>query len=101
MILGLGIDVCEIARLRRALSGPAGGRFRARREGQGHAMFQHGLRQLEHVVNRGRKASIEKCTCAYRQHQGLARAWPWAPGNQLADIAGFGTWSRRAHEGEN
>jgi holo-[acyl-carrier protein] synthase len=30
MILGLGIDVCEIARMRRALSGPAGGRFRAR-----------------------------------------------------------------------
>ena len=30
MILGIGIDVCEIARLRRALSGPAGGRFRAR-----------------------------------------------------------------------
>ena len=30
MILGLGIDVCEIARLRRALSGPAGDRFRAR-----------------------------------------------------------------------
>jgi holo-[acyl-carrier protein] synthase len=30
MILGIGIDVCDIARLRRALSGPAGGRFRAR-----------------------------------------------------------------------
>ena len=30
MILGLGIDVCDIARLRRALSGAAGGRLRSR-----------------------------------------------------------------------
>jgi holo-[acyl-carrier protein] synthase len=30
MILGIGIDVCDIARLRRALSGAAGGRLRAR-----------------------------------------------------------------------
>ena len=30
MILGLGIDVCDIARMRRALSGAAGGRLRAR-----------------------------------------------------------------------
>jgi holo-[acyl-carrier protein] synthase len=30
MILGLGIDVCDVARVRRALSGTAGGRFRAR-----------------------------------------------------------------------
>ena len=30
MILGIGIDVCDVARLRRALSGAAGTRFRAR-----------------------------------------------------------------------
>ena len=30
MILGLGIDVCDVARMRRALSGASGQRFRAR-----------------------------------------------------------------------
>lgn len=30
MIVGLGIDVCDVARMRRALAGSAGARFRAR-----------------------------------------------------------------------
>ena len=30
MILGLGVDVCEVARVRRALEAPSGARFRAR-----------------------------------------------------------------------
>src|SRR2546422_7416058 len=30
MIVGLGVDVCDVARIRRALEGPAGARFQAR-----------------------------------------------------------------------
>src|SRR5437773_7263508 len=30
MIVGLGVDVCDVARIRRALEGRAGGRFQAR-----------------------------------------------------------------------
>ena len=30
MILGIGVDVCEIGRIERALAGPSGARFRAR-----------------------------------------------------------------------
>jgi len=50
MILGIGIDVCDVARLRRALSGAAGPRFRAR-------VFTDGEQAYCEARNRGRFAS--------------------------------------------
>ena len=50
MILGIGIDVCDVARLRRALSGAAGPRFRAR-------VFTDGEPAYCEARNRGRFAS--------------------------------------------
>jgi holo-[acyl-carrier protein] synthase len=50
MILGIGIDVCDVARVRRALSGAAGPRFRAR-------VFTDAEQAYCEARNRGRFAS--------------------------------------------
>jgi holo-[acyl-carrier protein] synthase len=50
MILGLGIDVCDVARLRRALTAPSGARFRAR-------VFTAGEQAYCEARGRGRFAS--------------------------------------------
>ena len=50
MILGIGIDVCDVARVKRALSGGAGPRFRAR-------VFTEAEQAYCEARNRGRFAS--------------------------------------------
>lgn len=50
MILGIGIDVCDVARVRRALAGPSGARFRAR-------VFTAAEQVYCEARNRGRFAS--------------------------------------------
>ena len=63
--------------------------FGARGEGQRHAVLEHRLGQLEHVVDRRREAAVEQRAGAHRQHQRLAGARARAPGDQLADVAGL------------
>jgi holo-[acyl-carrier protein] synthase len=50
VILGIGIDVCDVARVRRALTGAAGARFRAR-------VFTDGEQRYCEARSRGRFAS--------------------------------------------
>ncbi len=50
MILGIGIDVCDVARVRRALAGASGGRFRDR-------VFTAAEQAYCEARNRGRFAS--------------------------------------------
>src|ERR1700742_3423326 len=71
--------------------------FRPRRKGQRHTMFEYGLGEFQHVVDRWRKASIEQRAGAHGEHQGLTGARAGAPGDQLGEIAGLGARTRRAH----
>ena len=64
-------------------------------------MLEHGLGQIEDVINRWREAPIEKSTCAYGKHQGLARARARSPGNKLAEFACFGARACRTHKRQN
>ena len=50
MIVGLGVDVCDVARIRRALEGHVGARFRAR-------VFTRGEQEYCEARRRGRFAS--------------------------------------------
>ena len=60
--------------------------------------FSTGSASREHVVDRGREPSVEQRAGAHRQHQRLAGARARAPGDQLAEIAGFRAGTRRAHQ---
>src|SRR5580698_11387712 len=48
--------------------------FRARREGERHAVLEHRLGKIDHVVDRGREPSVEQRAGAHREHQRLAGA---------------------------
>ncbi len=75
--------------------------FGTSRERQRHAVLEHRLGQLQHVVDRWRKAAIEQSAGAHHQHQRLAGARTRTPGNQLADVARFRTRTRRAHQSKD
>ena len=73
----------------------------ARREGERHAVLEHRLGELDHVVDRGRVAPVEQRAGAHRQHQRLAGARTRAPGDRLGKLAAFRPRTRRAHQRED
>src|SRR5690348_7549313 len=75
--------------------------FRAGRKGKRHAVFENWFGEFEHVVHRRREAAVEQRAGAHGEHQGLARARPRPPGDQLADLPGVRTGARRANERED
>ena len=61
-------------------------------------MLEHGLRELEHVVDRRREAAVEQGARTNGEHQGLRGARAGAPGDQLL---AFVARARGAHQRQN
>src|SRR5690606_27412414 len=76
--------------------------FGARHEAQRHAVFQYGLGKSDHVIDRRGKTAFDQSLRADRQHQRLAGAGPWSPGDEPVRLfAGVRPGSRRANELQN
>src|SRR6266511_2321669 len=73
----------------------------ARGEGERHAVLEDRLGHRHDVVDRRREPPVDEGAGARDQHQRLARARTWTPGDQLAEFAGFGPGAGRAHEVED
>src|SRR2546425_56846 len=70
----------------------------ARREGECHAVLEDRLGHFDDVVDRGRQPPVDEGAGARHQHQRLAGARARSPGDQLAEVAGLRTGTRRAHQ---
>src|SRR5262249_2222320 len=73
----------------------------ARGKGQRHGGLEDRLRHGGDIVDRRREPPVDEGAGARHQHERLARAGAWAPGNQLADLAALRAGARRAHEVED
>ena len=73
----------------------------ARGEGERHAVLEDRLGHFDHVVDRGREPAVDEGARARHQHQRLAGARARSPGDQLADLAGLGAGTGRAHQRED
>ena len=82
MILGLGVDVCDVARIRRALEGPAGARFQAR-------VFTTAEQAYCEARRRGRFASYA-ARFAAKEAAMKALGTGWARGVGWRDFEGVG-----------
>ena len=59
---------------------------RPRRERQGHSVPEDGRSKRDDIVNRRRKAAVQKRACTGREHQGLTRAGSRSPGQVVPDF---------------
>ena len=60
-----------------------------------------GSARATHIIDGRRETPFQQRAGAHRQHQRLAGARARTPGDQLADVAAFGTGTGGAHEAEN
>ena len=75
MILGFGVDVCEIARIRRALEGPAGDRFLARVFTEGERAYCEARRKTRFASYAARFAAKEAAMKALGTGWGQGVGW--------------------------
>ena len=71
-------------------------------EGERHPVLEHGLGEIDHVVDRRREPAFDHGLGAHGKHQRLARSRRWTPGDILVDeFVGLRAGTRRANELED
>src|SRR5580692_7380759 len=65
--------------------------FGARRERERHAVLEHRLGKVEHVIDRGGKTAVEQSARTHCKHQRLTGARARAPRNQFGGIGALRT----------